>query len=234
VLLSSATLSSQVVFHKTLPYDTIRDFAEVSLLGIQPNVLIASASTGVSTVAELVAKAKANPGALNFASAGVGSASHMAAERFRVATGIDVKHIPFRGAEGLAELMAGRVDFYFAPITVAVPLLSDKRLVILAVSTPKRAPLLPDVPTVAEAGYPNAEYLFWGGLAMPVKTPRAIVQKLHDEVQKALATPAVRDKLTKLGVDPQAMSVEQFEKFVKDDMAATQKLAKDAHIEAAD
>jgi tripartite-type tricarboxylate transporter receptor subunit TctC len=158
----------------------------------------------------------------------------MAAERFRVATGIDVKHIPFRGAEGLAELMAGRVDFYFAPITVAVPLLSDKRLVILAVSTPKRAPLLPDVPTVAEAGYPNAEYLFWGGLAMPAKTPRAIVSKLHDEVQKALATPAVHDKLVRLGVDPQAMSIEQFEKFVKDDMAATLKLAKDAHIEASD
>jgi tripartite-type tricarboxylate transporter receptor subunit TctC len=234
VLLSSASLSSQVVFHKHMPYEEERDLAEVSLLGIQPNVLIASPASGFHTVADLVAAAKAKPGALTFASAGVGSASHLAGERFRVATGIDVQHVPFRGAEGLAEVLAGRVDFYFVPVSVGVPLLADHKIVALAVSTPNRAVLLPDVPTIAEAGYPAAEYLFWGGLAVPAKTPRAIIDALHDAIQKALGDPSVREKLAKLGVEPRPMSVEEFGKFVHDDVAATVKLANDAHIEPAD
>jgi tripartite-type tricarboxylate transporter receptor subunit TctC len=234
VLLSSASLSSQVVFHKHMPYEEDRDLAEVSMLGIQPTVLIASPASGWHTVADLVAAAKAKPGALTFASAGVGSASHLAGERFRVATGINVQHVPFRGAEGLAEVLAGRIDYYFVPVSLAVPLLADHQIVALAVSTPKRAALLPDVPTVAEAGYPTAEYVFWGGLAVPAKTPRAIIDKLHDAVQTALADSGVREKLGKIGVETQPMSVEQFSQFVRNDIAGTVKLAKDAHIEPAD
>ena len=234
VLLSSASLSSQLVFHTKLPYDAVQDFAEVSLIGVQPNVLIASPASGLRTVDSLVAAAKAKPGALTFASAGVGSASHMAAERFRVATGIDARHVPFRGAEGLAEVMAGRIDFYFIPVSLAVPLITDGKIVALAVSTPKRASLLPNVPTVAEAGYADAQYLFWGGLAVPAATPRDIIDALHDETQKALDAPLVREKLAKLGVEPQHMSVEQFKQFVRADVAATIKLATDAHIEADD
>ena len=113
VLLHSSSLSAQVVLHRTLPYDPIRDFAPVVIFGIQPNVLVAAPSTGFKTVADLVAAAKARPGALTYASAGIGSASHMAAERLRLAAGINVQHIPFRGAEGMAEVMAGRIDFYF-------------------------------------------------------------------------------------------------------------------------
>src|SRR6516164_6480033 len=153
LLLSSASLSSQVIFHKTLPYDAIRAFAPVSLIGIQPTVVIASPSRGFMTLADLVAAATAKPGTLTFASAGVGSASHMAAERLRVAAAIDVRHIPFRGAEGLTEVMAGRVDFSAYPVAPAVPLINAGKLRVLAVSTRKRAALLPNVPTVAEAGY---------------------------------------------------------------------------------
>jgi tripartite-type tricarboxylate transporter receptor subunit TctC len=233
-LLSSASLSSQIVFHKVLAYDAIRDFSEVSLIGIQPNVLIASPSSGIRTVSDLVAAAKSRPGALTFASAGLGSASHMAAERFRVATRIDVRHIPFRGAEGLAEVMAGRIDFYVVPVAAGASLITGNNIAALAVTTPKRTALLPNVPTMTEVGYPDAEYVFWSGLAAPSKTPRTIVNTLHDEVQNALEVPAVREKLAKLGVESQPMSVEQFEQFVKDDIAATLKLAKDAHIEAAD
>jgi tripartite-type tricarboxylate transporter receptor subunit TctC len=173
----------------------------------------------------------AKPGELNFASAGIGSASHMAAERLRLATGIRVQHIPFRGpVEAFSEVMAGRIDYYFLPIAPALPVISDGKLLALAVSTPKRAAALPDVPTVAEAGYPDAEYLFWGGLALPSKTPRPIVNKLHEESRKALELPAIQERLAKLGVQPQPMSVEQFEKFFRDDLAATVKLAKDANI----
>jgi tripartite-type tricarboxylate transporter receptor subunit TctC len=231
LLLHSASLSSQVVLHKTLPYDPIHDFEPIILFGIQPSVLVAAPAKGFKTVADLVAAAKAKPGALNFASAGIGSASHMAAERLRLAARINVQHIPFRGpVEAFTEVMAGRIDFYFLPIAPALPVIADGKAIALAVSTPKRAASLPAVPTVAEAGYPNAEYLFWGGLAGPAKTPHGIVNKLHDETQKALNMPAIQERLAKLGVELQPMSVQQFDQFFRDDVAATIKLAKDAHI----
>jgi len=231
VLLHSSSLSSQVVLHKSLPYDPVRDFAPIALFGIQPSVLVSAPSKGFKTVADLVAAAKAKPGELNYASAGIGSASHMAAERLRLSAGIDVQHIPFRGpVEAFTEVIAGRVDFYFLPIAPALPVISDGNVVALAVSTPKRAPALPNVPTTVEAGYPEAVYLFWGGLAAPAKTPRPIVDRLHDEAQKALDSAAMREKLAKLGVQVEPMSVDEFDKFVRDDVAATIKLANDIHI----
>jgi tripartite-type tricarboxylate transporter receptor subunit TctC len=231
LLLHSASLSSQVVLHKTLSYDPIHDFEPIILFGIQPSVLVAAPAKGFKTVADLVAATKAKPGALNFASAGIGSASHMAAERLRLAAGLNVQHVPFRGpVEAFTEVMAGRIDFYFLPIAPALPVIADGKAIALAVSTPKRAASLPTVPTVAEAGYPNAEYLFWGGLAAPAKTPHNIVNKLHDETQKALSVPAIQERLAKLGVELQPMSVQQFVQFFRDDVAATIKLAKDAHI----
>ena len=230
LLLSSASLSSQVVFHKSLPYDAIRAFKPVSLIGIQPTVIVAAPARNFKSLADLIAAAKAKPGALTFASAGVGSASHMAAERLRIAAQIDVRHIPFRGAEGLNEVLAGRIDFYCVPVAPAVPLINAGKVTVLAVSTTKRATLLPNVPTVVEAGYPKAEYLFWGGVAAPAKTPSAIVSTLHGEIEKALQVPDVQEKLKKLGVEEQFLTVAQFDKFVRDDMAGTLKLAKDAHL----
>ena len=231
ILLHTSSLSSQVVLHKTLPYDPVRDFAPVALFGIQPNVLVVGPSKGFKTVADLVAAAKAKPGSMNFASAGVGAASHMAAERFRLSTGIQAQHIPFRGpVEALTEVMAGRIDFYFLPITPAVPVIEGGKVVALAVSTPTRAPLLPNVPTIVEAGYPGATYLFWGGLSVPAKTPRDIINKLHEETKKALNMPAVQERLAKLGVQPMPMSVDEFEKFARDDVAETVKLAKEVGI----
>ena len=234
LLLSSASLSSQVVFHKVLPYDAIHAFAPVSLIGIQPTVLVAAPARHFKTLADLIAAAKAKPGALTFASAGVGSASHMAAERLLVAAHIDARHIPFRGAEGVTEVMAGRIDFYCVPAAPAVPLINAGKVTVLAVSTAKRATLLPNTPTVAEAGYPEAEYVFWGGVAAPAKTPSAIVNKLHDEIEKALQVPEVQEKLKKLGVEEQLLTVAQFDKFVSHDMAGTLKLAKDAHLQPTD
>src|SRR5262249_25386089 len=162
LLLHSSSLSSQVVLHRTLPYDPIRDFAPVVMFGIQPNVLVAAPSTGFKTVADLVAAAKARPGALTFASAGIGSASHMAGERLRLAAGINVQHIPFRGAEGLAEVMAGRIDFYFVPIAPAVSGIPDGQVAGLGGRAPERGPALPDVPAIREAGRPPAGGVLWG------------------------------------------------------------------------
>jgi tripartite-type tricarboxylate transporter receptor subunit TctC len=232
-VVSSSSMGSEVVMHRKLPYDPVHDFASVALFGTQPNILVVNAGSGWKSVADLVAAAKAKPGAITFASAGIGSGSHMAAERLRLAANIDVRHVPFREG-GLTEVMAGRIDFYFIPLAAAAAALGSDKLKVLAVSTLKRVPLLPDVPSIAEAGYPKAEYVFWNGLSLPIKTPRAIVDALHDQVEKALQDADVKQKLAKLGVQPDLMSVDAFDKFAKSDFAATVELAKAAHIEPGD
>ena len=233
VVTSSTSLGTGSVLHSHLPYDPANDFAPVVMFGVSPNVLVASTQTGFKTVADLVAAAKASPGKLTFASAGVGSSSHMAGERLRLAANIDVRHVPFRD-QGLTEVMAGRIDYYFIPLAAAASALNSGKLNILAVSSLKRIALLPDVPSIAEAGYPNAEFNFWVGMSAPAKTPRAIIDKLHDATEKALQDPAMHEKLAKLGVEPKLMSVDEFNKFFKSDLVATMQLAKDAHIQPVD
>src|SRR5512135_2379962 len=230
---SSSSMATESVLHKTLPYDPVRDFVPVVLIGTSPNLLVASAKSGFKTVADLVAAAKAKPGTLTFASAGIGSSSHMAAERFRLSANIDVRHVPFREG-GLMQVMGGNIDFYFIPLAAAASALHSDKLTLLAVSSPTRVPLLPDVPSVTEAGYPDAVFRFWNGLSAPAKTPRDVVQKLHDVTEKALADPALRDKLAKLGVEPANLSVQEFDKFFRDDLAATQDLARQADIKPVD
>jgi len=231
LLLSSASMSSAVILHRSLPYDELRDLEPIAMLGAQPSVLVAAPGKGFKTVADLVATAKARPGELNFASAGIGSASHIAGERFRLAAGLQVQHIPYRGpTEALADLMTGRIDFYFLPIAPALPLIKQGRVIALAVSTPQRAQLLPEVPTIAEAGYPDAEYLFWGGVSAPARISASIVAKLNREINTALSVPAIREKLQQLGVDPMPMTPDQFGKFFAADVAAMVRLGKDANI----
>ena len=233
VVTSSTSMGTEMVLHRNLPYNPIKDFVHVASFGVQPNVLVASTQSGFKTVADLVAAAKANPGTLTFASAGIGSSSHMAGERFRLAANIDVRHVPFRD-QGLTEVMAGRIDYYFIPLAAAASALGSGKLNVLAVSSPQRAALLPDVPSIAEAGYPKAEFRFWVGLSAPAKTPRAVVDKLHGAVEKALQIPELQQKLAKLGVTPQLMSVDDFSKYVKDDLKATIELAKEANIQPTD
>ena len=230
---SSSSMATERVLHKSLPYDPVRDFVHVALIGTSPNILVASKEAGFKTIADLVAAAKAKPGTLTFASAGIGSSSHMAAERFRLAANIDVRHVPFRQG-GLTEVMAGRIDFYFIPLAAAASALDNDKLVVLAVSSPQRVPLLPDVPSIVEAGYPDAVFRFWNGLSAPANTPRDVVQKLHDVTQKALSMPALQERLAKLGVEPKQMTVDEFAKFFRDDLAATTELAKKANIQTLD
>jgi tripartite-type tricarboxylate transporter receptor subunit TctC len=233
IVTSSTSLGTGMVLHRNLPYDPLNDFVSVAMLGVQPNVLVASKESGFKTVADLVAAAKAKPGTLTFASAGIGSSSHMAAERLRLAAHIDVRHVPFRDG-GLTEVMAGRIDFYFIPLAAAASALGSGKLNVLAVSSPKRVALLPDVPSIVEAGYPDAVFRFWVGLSAPARTPPAIINKLHDATEKAVTDPGMKEKLANLGIEPEPMSVEAFGRFVKDDIAATLQLAKQAHIEPLD
>ena len=230
---SSTSLGTGAVLHRHLPYDPVKDFVPVVMFGVQPNVLVASKESGFKTVADLVAAAKAKPGALTFASAGIGSSSHMAGERLRLAANIEVRHVPFRDT-GLTEVMAGRIDYYFIPLAAAASALGSGKLTVLAVSSPKRVALLPDAQSIVEAGYPNAIFRFWVGLSAPAHTPRPVIDKIHDATEKALQNPALREKLAKLGVEPEPMSVDAFGKYVRDDIAATAQLAKEAHVEPLD
>ena len=228
ILIHSSSFSASRVLQKNLPFDMLNDFLPTAMFGAQPSVLVTGPSTGFKTVADLVKAARAKPGSMNFASAGVGAASHMAAERFNAATGIKAQHIPFKGpVEALSEIMAGRIQYYFLPISPALPAITGGKVVALAVSTPTRAPALPDVPTTREAGYPAAAYLFWSGIFLPAKTPTAIADKLHEQSNKALSLPAVQARLAKLGVQPMAMSRAEFDAFFRDDVMSTVKLAQD-------
>ncbi|GHC71118.1 MFS transporter [Pseudorhodoferax aquiterrae] len=227
---SSSHTVSPSTFAK-LPFDTVADFAGVTPISSTPNVLVISPAKGIKSVQELVAKAKAEPGKLNFASAGQGSATHLNAEKFKMAAHIDATNIPFKGsAEAVTEVLAGRVDYYFSPIAPVIGQIKDGQLLALAVGSPKRASALPDVPTTAEGGVPGSEFNFWIGMMAPAKTPREIVNRLHDEVLKALASPEVKERFAKLGADAWTMKPEEFDAYIKTEIQANAKLVKAAGL----
>ncbi len=215
----------------TITYDTAKDFVGVSMLAQQPNILIAAPSKGWKTAGDLVKAAKAEPGKLTYASAGAGSATHMNAEKFRVSAGIDAVHIPYKGTpEALSDTMNGRVDYFFAPVVAALPMVRDNRVTALAVGSPKRASVLPDVPTTEEAGYPGSAYNFWVGMLAPAGTPPAIVERLNKEVAAVLASPEIKDRLAALGADPAPMAAADFDKLIVQELKDNAALVKQAGI----
>jgi tripartite-type tricarboxylate transporter receptor subunit TctC len=215
-----------------LPYDPGRDFAGVTPLASVPLVLIVSPAKYTS-IADLVAKAKASPGTINYATVGAGAAAHLTAERLRLAAGFEAQQIPFRGApEAITEVMSGRVDFFFSPTLPTLPLLRDGKLRALAVSSSRRAAALPDVPTTLEAGFANSDYNFWIGMFAPVRTPRDIVERLNQETLKGLGEASVREKLAALGGEPMAMTPAEFDAFIRDEIAMNAALVKAAGIKA--
>jgi tripartite-type tricarboxylate transporter receptor subunit TctC len=214
-----------------LSYHPTRDFAAVVPFGISPSVLVVSPAKGFKTVGDLVAAAKAKPGTFNFSSVGVGTATHLSAERFRFSAGLQAAHIPFKGgAEAMFEVMAGRVDFFFGPVGIVLPHVREGKLAALVVNSAKRSAALPDVPTTLEAGFANAEYPIWFGLFLPAKTPRDIVDKLQRETLKALQTPKVRDKLATLGLDPMVMTPKEFDALVQKEIALNAALVNEIGI----
>ena len=218
---------SQSVYSK-LTYEPAHDFAAVVPLGISPNVLVVAPGKGFKTVNDLIAAGKARPGTLNFSSVGIGTATHLSAERFLLSTGVKAVHIPFKGgAEAMSELMAGRVDFFFGPVGLVLPQVREGKLLALVVNGAKRSAAMPDVPTTLEAGVANAEYPIWFGLFLPAETPRQIVDKLHRETYKALQEPKTRERLAALGVDPMVMTPTEFDAHVQKEIAINAALVKE-------
>jgi tripartite-type tricarboxylate transporter receptor subunit TctC len=231
LLVNSSAHSATPAIYPNAAFDTARDFAAVASLGSSPNVFVMAPEKGIRTLKDLVAAAKAKPGTINYSSAGVGSGTHISAERFRFAAGFDAQHIPFRGMpEALTEVMTARVDFSCSSIAAALPFIRDGKLVALAVTTPKRSSVLPDTPTTTELGYKESDYTFWTGMFAPVKTPREIVERLNGEVQKAVKAPSVREKLAAQGVDPMPVTPAEFDAIVKAEIEATIALVKAAGI----
>lgn len=233
LLVNSAAHAIAPSLYSNLDYQPARDFAAVIPLGLTPFLLVAAPQRGLRSAAELVAAAKAKPGVFNFSSPGVGSASHLSAERFRLSAGVAATHVPFKGgAEAMTEVIAGRIDFAFIALGAALPQIRAGKLVALAVNGAARSPSLPDVPTLREAGFTDAEYPMWFGMFVPAKTPRSIVETLHRETLKALQEPKVHARLAGLGVDPLDLTPAEFDALVRSEININAALVKAVGLKA--
>ena len=215
MMVSTGHAGNATLFSK-LPYDTIRDFAGVSQVASVPNVLVVAPALGAKTMKDLIALAKAKPGTMNFSSAGIGSGTQINGEMFKLAAGIDVTHVPYKGApDALNNVIGGGVQFNFAPILVAAGQIKAGRVLALAVSTVARSPLFPNVPTVAEAGLPGFEYDQWYGLLVAAKTPRPIVNAVNREVVRILNAPEMKERMLTQGATPKPTTPENFDAFIR-------------------
>ena len=231
LLVSSAAISIQPATRLNLGYHPLEDFRGISQVASAAYYLVVSNSLNVKTVQDLIALAKAKPEQLNFSSAGTGSATHFGAELFRFTAGIDMVHVPHRGIpEALTDTMAGRTQFFMAPYGSTVGLLKEGRLRALAVSTAQRSRVTPDIPTIAESGLPDFRYDSWNAMYAPVKTPRAVVNRLNQEVVRILKLPEIEQRLLAIGMDATSSTPEELDKFTARQVAAALELAKKAGI----
>jgi len=231
VLAQSSALAISPAIYPKLTFDVTKDLASALMIGVSANVMIVPVTRPWKTVQDFITDARAKPGSIVFGSVGIGSATHISAEKFRLAAGIETTHVPYRGgAEVVADILGGRVDFYFCPLATALPLIKEGRVHALVVSTPKRVAELPDVPTPAEAGLKNAESVFWLGVFMPAKTPRDVVEKFHAAGAKLLAEPSMQESLTRLGIEPKPMTPQEMDAFVARETAENLEVVRAAGI----
>jgi tripartite-type tricarboxylate transporter receptor subunit TctC len=210
-----------------------KDLTAVATLGSVPTVLVVHPSKGYRSLADVVAAAKAKPGQLVATNAGTGSSTHMNLERFRLAAGVEFLNVPMKGpSEAMSEVISGRADLYFAPVFSILPHVKEGRLQPLAVGSPKRTPLFPDLPTTVEAGYPNSDYNFWIGALVATRTPREIVQRLNREFNAALQQPDVKERMKNLGVDALNLSIDEFEAMIRKELRDNAELVKRAGIKS--
>lgn len=233
LLATSSAHTIAPALYPSLSYHPARDFAAVAALGSLPSVLVVSPAKGLKTAADFVKAGRSQPGSMTFGSAGIGTATHLSATRLLVSAGVQAVHVPFKGGpEIISEIIAGRIDFFVAPVANALPFVQDAKLSPLVVNAKKRLVALPDVPTTAEAGLVDAEYSFWIALFAPARTPRSVIDKLHAEVGRALATTKVRDKLVALAIDPMAMTPKEFDALIEKQIASDAALARAAGLKS--
>lgn len=226
---SIATHAVNPALYKKLPYDHLKDFAPVSLIGTVPNAMVVHPSVPVKSMQEFITYAKANPGKINYGSSGVGSPPHLSMELLRSITGINLVHVPYKGAgPALADLLGGQVQAMCTSLAGLINFIKSGRVRALGVTTAKRNPQLPDVPTIVESGVPGYEVTIWYGVFAPVATPKAIVQKLNAEMIKALNSPEMKERMALQGMDPAPSTPAELAAFVKAETVKWAKAAKDS------
>lgn len=231
LMMAANALAANMALYQPAPFDAERDLVAVSLIGRVPVVIAANASAPYANIAQLIAAAKAKPGSISFASPGNGSTPHMAVEFFKRAAGISLLHIPYRGgAQALTDVIGGQLPLAAMNALEVLPHVKSGKLKVLAVLSPNRSAIYPDVPTIAESGFPGFEASVWYGLVAPAATPKPIVAKLHAEVQKALQTKEVRERMTAVGGEVIPATAEQFKALIHAERQRYEKLVREANI----
>jgi tripartite-type tricarboxylate transporter receptor subunit TctC len=232
LLVQSASYAANPAIYKKLPYDPVKSLIDVNILGVSPYAMVTSPNGPYATIKDLVAAAKAKPGDIPFASAGLGSSSHLAAEYFNQVMGIQLIHIPYKGSpEAIQDTIAGRTSFYMAPMSTVVGQIKGGKLKALGVTTITRSEEVNEVATIAELGHPCFELGLWFGVWAPAGTPAAVVQKINADINRAMQDPEVKAAYAKGGVRAKPMTPEEFSGFVKTEITKYQKIARDAKIE---
>jgi len=232
LLVQSSSHAVNPALYKALPYDTLKDFVDVAQMGATPYVMVSSASGPHRKLAGLIEAARAKPGDMAYASAGIGTSTHLVAEYFAQRAQVRLLHVPYKGsAEAIQDTLAGRVAFYMAPVNAAIGHIRDGRLTALGVGTEKPVAILPDVATIASQGVPGYVVNLWFGMWAPAGTPPAVVTRLNAEAVRAMDAADVRDQFTKLGVEPTKLDPAAFAKFVRDEIAVNQRIVADGKIE---
>jgi tripartite-type tricarboxylate transporter receptor subunit TctC len=227
----SASAAIHPSIYTNIPYDVVKDFSHVTVLASGAFVVVVNPALPVKSIKELIAVAKARPGQLNFASSGAGGTLHLSGELFKSLAHVNMNHVPYKGgAPAITDVVTGQVEVMFSPIAIAMPHIRTGKLRPLAVTSAKRWPSLPDLPTVAEAGVPGYESTGWYGIVAPARTPREIVTKLNQEFLKVLARPDVREQLTKFDIEPVGDSPEHMTNFIKAELVKWAKVVKDAKL----
>jgi tripartite-type tricarboxylate transporter receptor subunit TctC len=227
---SSAHAVAPAVYAR-LPYDTLKDFASITLTANGPALLIASPTIGVKTVKDLIALARSKPGQLNFSSAGIGSGTHFAGELLRLQAGIDVTHVPFKGIpEAITETITGRVQFFISPFASVFNLVKEGKAHALAVTSAQRMALTPDLPTVSESGLPGYRWDFWYAMLAPAKLPQPVIRKLNDEITRILRLPDTKERWVALGAEPTPSTPAELDKLIAEEIATYAKIARAAGI----
>jgi tripartite-type tricarboxylate transporter receptor subunit TctC len=229
ITVTSMSTAISMSYYRKLPYDVLRDLRGVSLFSTQPNALIAGPNLSARSIPEMIALARAKPGQITYATPGSGSSQHMMGELLKSTTKIDLIHVPYKGTgPAMSDLIGGQVALLFSPLVSAIPQMKTGRVRALAVTSPKRVPVVPDIPTMIESGVPGFDVVSWYGVHTAAKSPRAIVDKLNREINRILVLPEVHDRLSGLGMDPMPITPDQFNAMVASEVARWAKVIKDS------
>ena len=230
---NNSILATNAALYRSLPYDPVRDFAPVALVAVQPNILVVHPNLPVRSVGELVKYLKANPGSLNYGSSGAGAAAHLAAELFKTMAGVEMVHVPYKGAQpALTDLIAGQVQLMFATSASVLPYVKAGRLRALAVTTAQRSPSVPDLPTVAEAGLAGFEATTWHGVVVPAATPPLLIERMNVDLNAVLRESELRDRLSSLGAEVVVGTPREFADYIAQEIPKWTKVVRDSGARA--